>query len=84
MKEIKEIIQPFMLQRVIDALHQIKDLPAVTISTAHGLSVERGAFDQVLKTKLEIIVPDGQVEQLVQTIQKAAHTGNSGDGHSTC
>ena len=80
MKEIKAIIQPFMLERVINALHQINGLPAVTISTAHGLSIERGAFDQVAKTKLEIIVPDEQVEQLVQTIQQAAHTGNPGDG----
>lgn len=69
-----------MLERVINALHQIKGLPAVTISAAHGLSVERGAFDQVAKTKLEVIVPDEQVEQLVQAIQKAAHTGNPGDG----
>jgi nitrogen regulatory protein PII len=45
MKEIKAIIQPFRLQAVIDALHQIKDLPAVTISTAHGLSVERGTHE---------------------------------------
>ena len=80
MKEIKAIIQPFMLERVIDALHQIKGLPAVTISTAHGLSVKRGAFDQVVKTKLEIIVPDELVAPVVQTIQKAAHTGNPGDG----
>ena len=80
MKEIKAIIQPFMLQRVIDTLHQIKDLPAVTISTAHGLSVERGTHDQVVKTKLEIIVPDELVEPVAKTIQKAAHTGNPGDG----
>jgi nitrogen regulatory protein PII len=80
MKEIKAIIQPFMLERVINALHEIKGLPAVTISTAHGLSVERGAFDQVVKTKLEIMVPDELLEPVVQTIQKAAHTGNPGDG----
>jgi nitrogen regulatory protein P-II 1 len=80
MKEIKAIIQPFMLERVINALHQFKGLPAVTISTAHGLSVERGTHDQVLKTKLEIMVPDDQVEPLVQAIQKAARTGNPGDG----
>ncbi len=80
MKEIKAMIKPFMLERVINALHQIKDLPAVTSSAAHGLSVERGAFDQVAITKLEIMVPDEQVEQLVEAIQKAAHTGNPGDG----
>lgn len=80
MKEIKAIIKPFMFERVIDALHQIKGLPAVTISTAQGLSVERGAHDQVVMTKLEVMVPDDQVENLVQTIQKAARTGNPGDG----
>ncbi len=80
MKEIKAIIKPFMLEGVIRSLHQIKGLPAVTISPAHGLSVERGTFDQVAMTKLEVIVPDEQVETLVQAIQKAAHTGNPGDG----
>ena len=65
MKEIKAIIQPFMLQPVIDALHQIKDLPAVTISTAHGLSVERGTHEQVVKTKLEIMVSDQLAEAVV-------------------
>ena len=80
MKEIRAIIQPFMLERVINALHHINGLPAVTISTAHGVSVERGAHDQVLKIKLEVMVPDEQVEQLVEAIQKAAHTGNPGDG----
>ncbi len=80
MKEIKAIIQPFMLERVMNALHEIKGLPAVTISAAHGVSVERGAHDQLLKTKLEIMVPDEQVEQLVEVIRKAAHTGNAGDG----
>ncbi len=80
MKEIKAIIQPFMLERVMNALHEIKDLPAVTISTAHGVSVERGTHDQVLKTKLEVMVPDDRVEQLVAVIQKAACTGKPGDG----
>jgi nitrogen regulatory protein PII len=41
MKEIKAIIQPFMLERVMNALHEIKDLPAVTISTAYGTNSTR-------------------------------------------
>ena len=80
MKEIKAIIKPFRLQDVVEALRQIHDLPAVTISTAHGLSAEHGTFDQVVKTKLEIMVPDELVEPVVQAIQKAAHTGLAGDG----
>lgn len=80
MKEIKAIIKPFKLEAVVEALREIKGLPAITISAAHGLSVERGSFDQVVKTKLEIMVTDELVESVVQTIQKAAHTGNPGDG----
>ncbi|MCW5552227.1 MAG: P-II family nitrogen regulator [Verrucomicrobiae bacterium] len=80
MKEIKAIIKPLMLERVLEALREIPDLSAVTISPAHGLSVRRGAFDQIVHTKLEIIVPDEMVEEVVETVQKAAHTGNPGDG----
>jgi nitrogen regulatory protein P-II 1 len=80
MKEIKAIIKPFKLEAVVEALREIRGLPAVTISPAHGLSVERGSFDQVVKTKLEIMVTDDLVESVIQAIQKAAHTGNPGDG----
>ncbi|WCJ60328.1 P-II family nitrogen regulator [Fontisphaera persica] len=80
MKEIKAIIKPSRLEEVVQALRQIKDLPAMTVSTANGLSAEQGTFDQVVKTKLEIMVPDGLVEPVVQAIQKAAHTGLAGDG----
>lgn len=80
MKEIKAIIKPFVLERVIQALHGVKGLPAITISSAHGLSVERGAFDQVAMTKLEIMVSDEIVETVVEVVSKAAHTGNPGDG----
>jgi hypothetical protein len=64
MKEIKAIIKPFRLEEVIHALHQIKDLPAMTVSTAHGLSAEHGAFDLVVKTKLEIMVPDERAQPI--------------------
>jgi nitrogen regulatory protein P-II 1 len=80
MKEIKAIIKPFMLERVVEALREVEGLNAVTISPAHGLSVKRGTFDQIVHTKLEIIVPDEIVTRVVEAIQKAAHTGNPGDG----
>ncbi len=65
---------------MIEALREIPGLSVVTISPAHGLSVRRGTFDQVVHTKLQIIVPDEMVARVVETIQKAAHTGNPGDG----
>jgi len=36
-------------------LRQIKDLPAMIIFTAPGLSAERGTFDRLVKIKLEIM-----------------------------
>jgi len=80
MKEIKAIIKPSRLEEVIHALRQIKDLPAVTVSAANGLSAKQGTFDQVVKTKLEIMVPDELVESVVRAIQASAHTGLAGDG----
>jgi nitrogen regulatory protein P-II 1 len=80
MKEIKAIIKPFRLEQVIEAMREIKGLHALTISPAHGLAVERASFDQVVKTKLEVIVADELVASVVEAIQKAAHTGNPGDG----
>ena len=80
MQEIKAIIQPFMLHRVLDALHGIEGLPGIVLSEAHAVSAESGQYVQVVKTKMEIMVPDALVEKVVQTIQKAAHTGRSGDG----
>lgn len=80
MKEIKAIIKPFMLEKVIDALRDIEGLPGITISAAHSLSAEHGTFDQHPKTKLEVIVPDNLVDAVVDTVRKAAHTGHAGDG----
>lgn len=58
MKEIKATIKPFRLEAVIEALREIQGLPALTISPTLGFSAEHGNFDQVVKTKLEIMVPD--------------------------
>lgn len=80
MKEVKAIIQPFRLEAVIGALHDIPGLPAVTVSAVQGVAVERGSFEHVAKTKLELMVTDDQVEAVVSAIQQAAHTGNPGDG----
>ena len=47
-----------MLERVVNALHQIKGLPAVTISTVHGLSVERRTHDQATRLEAKVRVFD--------------------------
>ena len=80
MKEIKAIIQPFMLDTVLEALHRIEGLPGITLSEARAVSVQPGRYEQIVKTKLEIMVPEPLVDLVVQTIQRTAHTGGIGDG----
>lgn len=89
MKEIKAIIQIFMLDKVLDGLREIEDLPGITVSEVRGFGRTRGrsadaAADEpvqyVKKSKIEVVIPDALVERVVRTIQVHAHTGNLGDG----
>ena len=90
MKEIKAIIQPYMLDIVCDALGQIDGLPGLTISQVQGFGKTRavGAEDVVeedgrafaRKTKLEVVVTDDMASAVVDAIARAARTGKPGDG----
>lgn len=90
MKEIKAFIQPFMLNKVVDALMQIDGLPGVTVSEVRGFGKSRGkdapqkfvegGITYAIKTKLEVMVPDGMARTVVEAIRQAAHTGRPGDG----
>ena len=90
MKEVKAIIQPFMLDDVVDALVAIEGLPGISVSHVDGFGKSwdrfgahkqvRGRVAWVHKVKLEVMVSDAMVSTVVDTIQKAAHTGNTGDG----
>ncbi len=90
MKEIKAIIQPFLLSKVVEALKEIEGLPGVTVSDVRGFGRARavgspdtvvdGTVEYVKKAKLEIVVPDRLVATVVRTIRDKAHTGNPGDG----
>jgi len=91
MKEVKAIIQPFMLTRVVDALKKIEGLPGLTVDVdVHGFGRNRAAtaahkitldeIEYAKKAKLEIVVQDDMVDVVVNTILEHAHTGNPGDG----
>lgn len=90
MKEIKAIIQPFLADRVLDALHQLPEIPGISVSEVMGYG-KRLRTDKPIavnltevfgekRIKLEIVVPDRLTDQVVDTISEAAHTGNPGDG----
>ena len=90
MKEIKAIIQPFMLEHVLHALATIQELPGVTVSQVTGWGKARGegVSDAVRegshrlgkKTKLEIVVSDALAPRVTEVISTSARTGNVGDG----
>jgi nitrogen regulatory protein P-II 1 len=90
MKEIKAIIRPFRLLEVTEELHKIEGLPGVTVSEIKGFgkSRARNAKDKIVyemvefvpRIKLEVVVNDEMAGEVVNVIQKYAHTGNTGDG----
>jgi nitrogen regulatory protein P-II 1 len=90
LKEIKAIIQPFMLGKVVAALKTIENLAGITVSEVRGFGRTRAqsapdaivddAVQYVKKSKLEVVVPDDLAERVVAIIQQHAQTGNLGDG----
>ncbi|OGW80043.1 MAG: hypothetical protein A3G33_04055 [Omnitrophica bacterium RIFCSPLOWO2_12_FULL_44_17] len=89
MKEIRAYIQPFMLQKVTDALHRIH-VHGMSVWEIKGFGREKDEsyphhvsdqlVDFVPKIRIEIICEEDQVKVIVETIEKAAHTGRKGDG----
>jgi nitrogen regulatory protein P-II 1 len=90
MKEIKAIIRPSKLLEVTEELHRIEGLPGVTVSEIKGFGKGRAkkAKDKVVyemvefipRIKLEVVVDDEMVNEVVDVIQRISYTGNTGDG----
>jgi nitrogen regulatory protein P-II 1 len=89
MKKIEAIIQPFKLEDVKEALKAI-GVDGMTVIEARGHGRQKGhtevyrgmeyKVDLLAKIKLEMIVPDARVEEVVKTLSDAARTGKIGDG----
>ena len=89
MKKIEAVIQPYKLDVVKEALAKI-GVEGITISEVRGhgrqkghTEVYRGAeykVDFIPKVKLEIVVPEARVSQIVQVLAEAARSGKIGDG----
>lgn len=89
MKEIKAYIQPFMLQRVTDALHKIH-VRGMSVNEIKGFGKEKDeayphhsreyVTEFTPKIKIEIACHDEEAEQIIETIKEHAHTGRKGDG----
>jgi nitrogen regulatory protein P-II 1 len=90
MKEIKAIIRDFKLDAVITELNKIEGLPGITISEIKGFGkskakdahdkISEGIHQFVKRIKIELVVHNKIVDEVVDVIQRTAHTGNPGDG----
>ena len=88
MRIITAIIQPFMLSKVTSALETIEGVPGMTVTQARGFGHRRSQQEQRAlqigefreNLRLEIVTPSDKVQQIVETLVRAAHTGNNGDG----
>jgi len=89
MKKIEAIIKPFKLEDVKDALAEagisgmnITDVKGYGRQLGHS-ELYRGAeyiVDFLAKTKIELVVNDEDVENIITIIHNSARTGKIGDG----
>ena len=89
MKKVEAIIKPFKLDEVKDKLNQI-GIKGITVSEVKGFGRQKGhtelyrgaeyVVDFLPKIKMEIVITDNQVEDVITTIMQAEQTGRIGDG----
>lgn len=89
MKMVTAIVKPFKLDEVREALTGM-GLDGLTVTEVKGYGRQRGhteiyrgaeyAVNFLPKLKLEVVVPEGQVDGVVETITTVAKTGQIGDG----
>ena len=89
MKLIEAIIKPFKLDEVKDALLEI-GIQGMTVTEVKGFGRQKGhketyrgqeyTIEFVPKVKIEVAVPDSQVQRVLDTITHTAKTGSIGDG----
>jgi nitrogen regulatory protein P-II 1 len=88
-KKVEAIIKPFKLEEVKEALSNV-GIKGLTVIEVKGFGRQKGhkelyrgaeyEIEFLPKVKLEIVVPDGEVETVIETIVAAARTGRLGDG----
>lgn len=89
MKKVEAFIRPEKLEDIKEAVSGM-NLNGLSISQIMGCGRQKGWTEFVRgtevdyhflpKIKVELVVPDGDVEKLVETIITTAQTGNVGDG----
>jgi nitrogen regulatory protein P-II 1 len=89
MKRIEAIIKPFKLDEVKEAL-ATAGVMGMTVTEVKGFGRQKGhtelyrgaeyVVDFLPKVKLELLLEDAKVPQVIELITTAARTGRIGDG----
>ena len=89
MKKVEAIVRHFKLEDVKNALTE-HGIAGMTITEVRGFGRQKGhtemyrgteyAVDFVPKIKIEVVVSDAKVQTVLDTIMRAAQTGQVGDG----
>src|SRR6202041_1158863 len=89
MKLVVAVLKPFKLDEVKEALKTL-GVQGMTLTEAQGFGRQRGhtevyrgaeyEVDFVPKIRVEVLVDDGQVDEVVDAIVTSASTGKIGDG----
>ena len=89
MTKIEAVLQPFKLDEVKEALKAI-GVDGMTITEVRGHGRQKGHkevyrgqeynVDLLPKRKLEVMIGDKRVDEVVEAISGAARTGKIGDG----
>ena len=89
MKLVVAVIKPFKLDDVKDVLKDL-GVQGLTVSEAQGHGRQRGhtktyrgaeyTIDLIPKIRIEVVVDDAQVPDVVTAITESARTGKIGDG----
>ena len=89
MKQVTAIIKPFKLDEVREALAEV-GVSGLTDTEVNGFGRQKGqtqlyrgaeyVVDFLPKIRVEVVLPDSQVEAAIEAVVKAARTGKIGDG----
>ena len=89
MKKVEVILQPFKLDEVKDALLGV-GIDGMSVSEVRGHGRQKGhkevyrgqeyQLDLLPKTKLEIVVAEAKLQEVIKAVTTAARTGKIGDG----
>ena len=89
MKQVTAIIKPFKLDEVREALAEV-GVNGLTVTEVKGFGRQKGhtelyrgaeyVVDFLPKIRVEMVIADAMVDEVIEALAKSARTGKIGDG----